>query len=190
MARALKSEIRLIGFDDASFDKFKDKQTLLIGTIYRGGSFMDGVVSSLVDIDGDNATSVMVKLVNSCKFRPQLRCILLDGIAVGGFNVVDVQQLSKETRLPVLVVMRDYPDIKKIKAALTKLGMKDKIMLLENAGRIEKINKVHVQRVGLTQEQAQEILQISCTHAHIPEPLRIAHLIGQGIAMGESKGRA
>jgi len=186
----LRKEIRVIGFDDASFDKFNDTQTLLIGVVYRGGQFMDGVVSSIIDIDGDNATSVMIQLVQSCKFQPQLRCILLDGIAVGGFNIIDTQQLAEQTGIPVLIVIRDYPDIQSMHAALKKLEMERKITLLNKAGPIEQVNKVYVQRINLSSEEAKEILDITCTHSHLPEPLRIAHLIGQGIMMGESKGRA
>lgn len=186
----LRKEIRVIGFDDASFDKFNDKQTLLIGVVYRGGQFMDGVISSIIEVDGNNATSVMIQLVQSCKFQPQLRCILLDGIAVGGFNIIDTQQLAEQTGIPVLVVIRDYPNIPQIHAALKKLGMEKKIILLGKAGPIEQIRKLYVQRINLSSEEAKEILEITCTHSHIPEPLRIAHLIGQGIMMGESRGRA
>src|SRR3989344_2798039 len=101
-----KKEVRVIGIDDASFDKFKDRSVTVIGTIYRGGSFMDGALSTKVRIDGNNATDKIAAMINSCKFKPQLRCILLDGIAVGGFNVIDVKKLSKKTSLPVIVVMR------------------------------------------------------------------------------------
>jgi len=33
----MKKQIRIIGIDDASFDKFKDKKVLVLGTICRGG---------------------------------------------------------------------------------------------------------------------------------------------------------
>ncbi len=186
----MKSEIRIIGIDDAPFNKFRDKKTLIVGTIFRGGHFMDGLVSILIDIDGTNSTVRIASMVNKCKFKPQLQAIMLDGIAVGGFNVIDIEKLYKKTKIPVIVIMRNYPKFERIVAALKKIGMEKKIKLLERAGKIHRVGKIHVQFIGTTLEKVKKILKISCTHSHVPEPIRIAHLIAGGIKTGESKRRA
>ena len=186
----IKKEIRIIGIDDSPFNKFKDKEVLVVGVIMRGGLFVDGVLSTRVDVDGSNATSKIAKMINKCKFKPQLQCIFLNGIAVAGFNVVDVRQLSKETRIPVVVVIRTNPDIAKIKDTLAKIRQKNKIKLIEKAGKVIQIDNVFVQLIGIDLEKAKEILRIVCTRSLIPEPLRLAHIIAAGITTGESKGRA
>lgn len=186
----MKKEIRVIGIDDSPFDKFKDRNCFVVGVFYRGGNYMDGVLSTRVKVDGDDSTDKIAEMVNKCKFKPQLQCILLDGIAVAGFNVIDIHKLSKRTNLPVIVVMRDYPDFDKIKSALIKLKMKDKIKLLEKAGRVYHIGKIHTQFYGLIMDNVKKILEITCNHSFIPEPIRVAHLIAAGIVTGESKGRA
>lgn len=186
----MKKEIRLIGIDDAPFDKFNDNEVLVVGTIFRGGNFMDGVVSTKVDVDGDDSTDKIAEMINKCKFKPQLQAIILDGIAVGGFNVIDIEKLNKKTNLSVIVVMRDYPDLKKIKSVLKKLHKEDKIELLKKAGKVYKAGKIHVQVCGIDLEAAKEILKLSCTHSYLPEPIRIAHLIASGVTEGESRGRA
>ncbi len=188
--KTLRKEIRIIGIDDASFDKFKDKQTLLLGVIFRGGNFLDGVVSTTIMVDGDDATEKMAQMIDKSKFKSQLRCIMLDGVTVGGFNVVDIRELSEKTNLPVIVVVRDYPDFRKIFDALEKLRFSGKKELIEKAGKVMRMGKVHVQLCNISEEKAREILQITCTRADVPEPIRVAHLIGQGITYGESKGRA
>ena len=38
---------------------------------------------------------------------------MLDGITYGGFNVVDIEELYRETGLPVIVIMRSCPDFEK-----------------------------------------------------------------------------
>lgn len=186
----MKREIRIVGIDDASFNKFKDKETLVIGTFFRGGNFLDGVLSTKVKVDGTDSTEKIAKLVNKSKFKPQLQAIFLDGIAVGGFNIIDVKKLSKKTKLPVIVVIRKYPNFRKIKRALKKLKMQKKIKLIEQAGNPIKIGKVYVQLTGISLERAKKMLKITCTRSYLPEPIRVAHLIGQGISMGESKGSA
>ena len=184
----MKKEIRVIGIDDSHFDKFKDRECFVTGVFYRGGNYMDGVVSTKVKVDGADSTLKIATMLNGCKFKPQLQCILLDGIAVAGFNVIDIHELNKITKLPVIVVMRSYPCMNKIKTALEKLGMKEKIILIDDAGEIHKIGSVHVQFCGIKYDKVKEILKITCNHSNIPEPIRIAHLIGSGIVKGESKG--
>lgn len=186
----MKQEIRVLGIDDASFDKFSDKETYVIGTVFRGGEFMDGMVSCRVTVDGDDATDRIAVMINNSKFNVQIRAIMLDGIAVAGFNVIDVQELFRKTNIPVIVVMRDYPDIEKIKAALKKTGMLDKLALMEKAGSIYSYEKIHFQAIGIEKEKSEQLLKLTCTHSYVPEPIRIAHIIGQGIVFGESKGRA
>ena len=186
----LKKEIRVIGIDDAPFDKFKKGQVLVVGTVFRGGLYLDGILSTKVSVDGSNATKKLAEMINKCKFKPQLQCILLDGIAVGGFNVIDIKELSKKTKLPVIVIIRKKPDINNIKKILTKLNKKSKIKLIEKAGSVVPVNKIYIQLTGLSIEKAREILKITCTRSLIPEPIRIAHLIASGITCGESKGKA
>lgn len=186
----MKKEIRVVGIDDASFDKFRDKKVTVIGTFFRGGNFIDGVLSTEAKVDGSDSTEKIARMINKSKFKPQLQAVFLDGIAVGGFNVIDIHELSKKTRLPVIVVVRDYPDFNRIFSALKKLKMQSKIKLIERAGKPVKINKIYVQFANTTLYNVKKLLEITCTHSFLPEPVRVAHLIGQGIKMGESRGNA
>jgi hypothetical protein len=186
----LKQESRIIGFDDGPFDKFKDKEAIIVGTVYRGGNYLDGLISTKVDIDGFDATLKIIQLVKNSKWIGQVRAIMLDGIAVAGFNIINATRLSKETDIPVIVVMRQYPDYEGMFRAMKKLGMQEKIRLIEELGKPEKVDDIYIQRVNITSREAMQILKITCTHSHIPEPIRIAHIIASGIVKGESHGDA
>ncbi len=186
----VKKEIRVIGIDDSPFNKFKDRQILVVGVVMRGGLYVDGILSAKAKVDGNDATDKIIKMINKCKFKPQLQCIFLNGIAVAGFNVIDIQKLSKKTKIPVVVVIRTNPNIEKIKDTLIKIRQKNKIKLIEKAGKVIQINNIFVQLAGIDLEKAKKILKIVCTRSLIPEPLRLAHIIAAGIVTGESKGRA
>ncbi len=186
----MKGEIRLLGVDDAPFDKFKDKKTLIIGVFFRGGSSIDGVLSEVVDIDGNDASEKIIRMVKNSKFHPQLRAILLKGLAVGGFNMIDIAKVSSKTKVPVIVVMRRLPRTESMKKALIKLGKKSSISLIERAGRIHKAGNLYMQFSGTTLEKAKEIIRISCNRGNIPEPIRVAHLMAGGVKLGESRGKA
>jgi len=110
----IKKEIRVIGIDDSPYNK-NNKTNLIIGVVMRGGSWIDGILSTKVKVDGDDATTKIIKIINKCKFKTQLQCIFLDGIAVAGFNVIDIKELNQKTKIPVVVIIRKMPDIKKNK---------------------------------------------------------------------------
>jgi uncharacterized protein len=185
----MKREIRVVGVDDSPFDKFRDKKVRIIGVFYRGGNFLDGVLSSTASVDGSDATREIATMVSRSKFYSQVRAIMLNGIAVGGFNVIDIQKLSRATKRPVIVVMRKQPKMKEMEAALKKLKMEKKISLIKAAGEISTAGKVLIQVAGISVEKAMDIIKLTATHSFVPEPIRVAHLLASGIAFGESRGK-
>lgn len=190
MRKHLRREARVIGIDDGPFFKFRKGTVLVVGTIYRGGDYMDGIVSTTADVDGSDSTGKIAKMINKSKFKSQIRCIFLDGIAVGGFNIIDLPELHKSTKLPIIAVIRKYPDIPKILETLENLGMEKKVRLITQLPKPTKVGKVYIQYVGLTLDRAIEFLKLTTIHSYIPEPLRIAHIIAAGVIKGESRGRA
>ena len=188
----MKRELRVIGIDDAPFDKFDplQKYVLVVATVFRGGGFMDGMLSCHVEKDGEDATLKIIDMINECKFKPQLQAVFLDGIAVAGFNVINPVSVHKETGIPVIIVIRDFPDYKKIFSALEKLGMQKKIGIIKKMPKPVKIHDVYVQHIGISKEQTKKLLKICCTHSNLPEAIRVAHLVASGLVEGQSRGRA
>jgi endonuclease V-like protein UPF0215 family len=190
-----KSEIRILGFDDSPFSR-NDKSVSVIGVIYRGGNFLDGILKTEVKVDGLDSTDKLAKLINSTRHKKQLRILMLDGLTFGGFNLVDISKLSKETKLPVMVINRKKPNLKEVKNALRNFkDYNERWNIVMKAGKIKTCKlkdnkKVYFQAIGLADEDAEDIIRLSCTHSQIPEVLRVAHLIGSGITKGESRGRA
>lgn len=185
----MRKQIRLLGIDDAAH-KRGDKTTTIVGTFFRGADFLDGVISTTVQVDGDDSTKKIASMVNKSKFKTQIRAILIDGIAVGGFNVIDIHALHKKTGIPIIAVVRRMPNFMKIHKALERLGWTHRIDLLDRAGVPIKIGKIYVQFAGTKKGMVEKILKLTCTNADIPEPIRVAHLIAGGMKLGESRGRA
>ena len=190
----VKKEVRILGFDDGPF-KRGDRDVLVVGVVYRGGSFLDGVVSTKVKVDGLDATKKLVALVKKTRFK-DVRVVMLDGLAFGGFNMVDMEALYDKTGLPVIAVTRDMPDFAEIDKALDHLpGKKKRWQCIQKAGTPVAVEtkpgrRIYMQYHGLKEEDAKAIVRLSATHSLLPEPIRTAHLIAQGIVLGESKGKA
>jgi len=192
--RRIKDEIRIIAFDDGPFEFGKKGKCILVGVIFRGGSFMDGLLKTDIEIDGSDAQEKIIKSVKGTRHK-DIRLIMLDGITFGGFNTVDIKELYKQTGLPVIVVNRKKPDFERFKAALKKLPHAgQRLQAVESAGPVfwVKLNgkRVCFQCTGLNIKEAEKIIKLATIHSLIPEPLRVAHLIATGIVLGESVGRA
>lgn len=191
----IKSEIRVLGFDDSAFDKNSESLVPVIGVVFRGGKFLDGVLKTEVKVDGLDATEKIVKLINSSRHKQQLKVIMFDGITLAGFNLVDIKEINEKTFLPVIVINRKVPNLEKVKSALKNFNDFEKRWeIVLKAGKIKecriKNKKIYYQAVGLNDEEAKEIINITSTRSLIPEPLRVAHLIATAIVRGESYGRA
>lgn len=187
----IKEEIRILGIDDAPFSR-NDKSCLVVATVFRAGKWMDGLLSCCVKLDGDDSTRKIIQLIRKRHYN-QLNCVMINGICLGGFNVVDIVKINKKTSLPVIAVIRKMPNFEKIKRALKIIKQEPKIKIMKKAGKIYRIkikNKnIFFQCAGIQARKAAEIIKLSATHSLIPEPLRIAHIIASGIIKGESKGR-
>jgi hypothetical protein len=191
----LKREIRIVGFDDAPFKPRSKELVPVVGPIFRGGEFMDGMIKTEVQVDGTDATEKLIKLINSTRHKQQLKVIMLDGITFAGFNVLDIQKINKETGLPVIVINRKRPNLKEVRAALKRFDdFEQRWEAIERAGEIKvcrvRGKAVYYQAIGFSDEEAREVIELSCTRSFIPEPLRAAHLIATAIVTGESGGRA
>ena len=192
----IKREIRIVGFDDGPFVPRTKGKAIIVGVVFRGGDFLDGVLKTEVEIDGMDATKKLINLINNSRHKPQLRVIMLNGITVAGFNLIDIKGLYGQTSLPVIVVNRRKPNLKKIEGALKHFkDFEDRWNCIKNAGRIyrmkiEKNKYLYYQFKGLKRNEVEKIIRLSCTRSLIPEPLRVAHLIASAMIKGESGGRA
>jgi hypothetical protein len=192
----LKPEIRILGFDDGAFLPRSKDPVFVIGVIYRGGKILDGALTTTVTVDGMDATEKIIKLINQSRHKQQLKVIMFDGITLGGFNVVDIKKIHKQTRIPVIVINRKHPNLQKVRKALDNFddGKKRWKMILK-AGKIKEcyvqnFQKVFYQSIGMDDDQTKEVIKLSTTRGYIPEPLRVAHLLATAIVRGESYGRA
>ena len=209
--------MNVIGFDDGPFLREHRGDVLLVGVVCSG-TRVDGIVSGKVRRDGANATRVMIDLVLASQFAMHLQAVVFQGIAVGGFNVVDIHGLSAALGIPVLVVTRRPPDMPAVKRALFHSspalrprvpGAARKWKPIEQAGAMEMLGasqrakrrvnvtgirttepRLWVQRAGLSLDDARALVADTTLHGNIPEPVRLAHLIAGGITTGKSRGRA
>jgi len=180
----------VIGFDDAPFSRTHQGPVKVVGAVFADRR-LDGVLVGEIEKDGFDAAQKLADLVLESKFDQHARLIMLQGITMGGFNVVDVFDLHQRLKRPILVIARRAPDLGAIHSALVQHleGGRTKWRMIQAAGAMEPAGDVFIQRVGLTRDQAVATLSQWSIHSRIPEPLRCAHLIAGALVTGQSRKR-
>ncbi|HLF17155.1 MAG TPA: DUF99 family protein [Candidatus Thermoplasmatota archaeon] len=189
----VKREVRVVGFDDVPFER-SDAKVPVVGVAMRGGQYVEAILRTEVERDGDDATDRLAACVEGYRGRANLVAVLLQNLMVAGFNTVDALRLHDLTGLPVIAVARGKPDLEAVKSALHSIRIPNgraKWARIERvAGRMRSLQggRATMTPVGLREEEARELLKLCTVRGLMPEPLRIAHLIGAGWVLGQSKG--
>ncbi len=190
----MKAKSRFLGIDDGPF-RFGDEDVPLVGVAVQAPAYIEGVLMTLAAVDGRDATERILGMVRRSRYREGLRMIFLNGIAVGGFNVIDLAALHRELDVPVVTVTRRAPNLDAIRTALRRKfdDWEERWSLIEGHA-IEEVTTrhtpLHVTYVGATRHEVVEALALATVRGALPEPLRVAHLVAAATVKGESHGRA
>ncbi len=179
-------EVRVIGIDDAPFSKNSLGKVLTVGVVMRK-RLIEGVLTTYVDVDGSDATERIIKMVQSSKFGPQSKVLMINGIALAGFNVIDLNELSKV--YPTIIVSRKKANYEKIKIALKNFEDGNiKFKKIISAGKQMKCGDIYFQ-TKMDPNAACNYIKEYTIYSKVPEPIRLAHMIGAGVILGESRQR-
>ncbi len=190
----MKRQSRVVAFDDGKFG-FREGVVPVVGIIARLPSYVEGALVTECTIDGMDSTQNICKTILRSRFLEQLRAVLLDGIACGGFNVFDLGKINSVTGLPVLSVTRKLPNLDAMRAALQKYfdDWEERYRIIREYESIPVKSgklKIHASWVGLDREDAVSLLKASIFRGNYPEALRLAHSFASAITRGESRGKA
>ena len=184
----MKEETRFLGIYNVPFttrttegNKIRKNKTSIIGAVTRGGDSLEGVMSTEITIDGSDSTDQIIKMINESRYKSQIQGIFLNGISIGGLNLINIQKVFRETGIPTIIIMRK-PTSGKLTETLTKLNLTDKIPILESAGGIFHFRHTFYQVAGILPHKVEEMLNLTRTNSMtMPEPLRLAKIISSGI---------
>lgn len=190
----MKDQVRVLGIDDSPFE-FGDRRSLVVGALVRSPDYLEAVMRTEVAVDGDDATDALAEMISRSRYRDQVKLVLVDGIALAGFNVLDLEALHERTRIPVATVTRDAPDIAEIEAALKKHfdDWKRRLSLITRhpLRTLDTGHKpIHASVLGMEWTEFSQLVRATTVRGALPEPVRIAHLVSAAMVKGESRGRS
>ncbi|OGS56586.1 MAG: hypothetical protein A3K60_02090 [Euryarchaeota archaeon RBG_19FT_COMBO_56_21] len=188
----MKPHVRILGIDDSPF-KFKDQHALVVGALVRVPNYLESVMKTEVVVDGTDATLKLVEMIKRSRYREQIKAVMLDGITLAGFNVVDIEQLCSSTGTPVITITRNKPDLEKMRDAMMKYfddwKVRYEVITKLELRRVKTEHKpVYVSSCGGDDREMDALVSAATVKGAIPEPIRIAHLVASAMVRGESYG--
>jgi len=184
------SKSHTLGVDDAPFDKQQTGPVPVIAVAMQGADLIESIAVGEFPVDGENATEYLDGWIARLRARPMLQAIILGGITIAGLGIIDVNALAQRLGLPVLVVTRRNPARSDLADALRAAGLRSRLELLEQIPRAYGVGDgLFLAHAGATRVEAERLLLATLGKSRLPEPLRVAHLIGQALVLRESRGR-
>jgi hypothetical protein len=190
----MKPHVRVLGIDDAPF-RFGDERVEVVGVVVRAPNYIEGVMRTDVQVDGTDATDRLVEMLKRSRYSQGLALVMIDGAALGGFNVVDIQRVHEALGVPVATVTKKKPDLEAMVSVLRRRfpDAAQREALITRAGHLEvrtQHRPLHVNAVGIAPDELKGLIALTTVRGALPEPLRVAHLIATALRRGESHGRA
>lgn len=166
-----------------SFRQNSDK-SILSGIVMRRDFLIDGFVFGRATLEGNDATDTILKMYDELK-RPDISYILISGLIVSLYNIIDIKKLFDELKIPIIGVTYNesdglesslkhhFPD--SFDSKLThykKLGDREKITLKTQ-------HDVFVRMEGCGIKETEKLLNALTLQGSYPEPLRVSQLLAK-----------
>jgi len=178
----MKPGVRALGVAES----YREETSTLAGAIVRASRVVDGFVFGSCTVGGTDATEAIVSLFDRLD-REDVQYLLVAGIALAWFNVVDLHRLHGATDRPVLSVTFEDSD-----------GLEGPIRdAFDGDDRRERLDTyraqpprrsvtvdggtVFVRSVGIDEREADDVVRAFTPEGGRPEPVRVARLAGRAV---------
>ena len=167
------------------------KKSVLSGIVMSTDLVIDGFVVGYSTVGGDDATDSILTMYEKLD-RPDVSFLLISGIVISLYNIVDVKRISEKTGLPVIgvtyeespgiedAIKHHFPESYESKLAeYSKLGSREKITLHTS-------HNLDIRSEGCTALEGKQLLDKMTLQGSVPEPLRIAQLLANTLLKTKS----
>ena len=158
------------------------KKSVLVGIVMSTDLVIDGFVMGYSTVGGDDATDAILAMHEKLN-RSDVSFLLISGIVISSYNILDVKRISEKIGLPVIgvtyeesagiedAIKHHFPESYETKLAeYSKLVSREKITLHTS-------HNLYIRNEGCTVLEAKQLLDKMTLQGSIPEPLKIAQLL-------------
>ena len=171
----MKPGVRALGVAES----YRGDESTLGGAVVRASRVVDGLAYETCTVGGTDATDAVSQLFRGLN-REDVRYLLLAGIALSWYNVVDLHRLHDELDRPVLsVTFEESPGLDAALAAeFDGEALETRRETLRAQPPRERLavndQTVFVRAVGVGAGEARDVVRAFTPEGGRPEPLRVA----------------
>ncbi|UWG48913.1 Endonuclease V-like protein [Halanaeroarchaeum sp. HSR-CO] len=171
----MKPGVRALGVAES----YRGNRSTLAGVVVTAARAVDGFEFSSCTVGGLDATESIRDLYSDLD-RDDIRYLLLAGVALAWFNVVDLRALSRVADRPVISVTFEESD--GLEPALRREFDGDALdrrlaayrSLPDRRATTVNGETVYIRAVGIGQEEAADVVEAYTPAGGRPEPVRVA----------------
>lgn len=164
--------------------KQNSKKSILAGVVMRRDFVIDGFVFGKTTLEGDDATETILSMYKKLN-RPDISYMLISGIIIAMYNIIDLKKISQSLGLPVIGVT--YQDSEGIEEAIRHHFPDSHESKLKEYQELEKRDKItlhtsydiYIRKEGCTLSDVKHLLDELTLQGSFPEPLRVAQLLAK-----------
>ncbi|EGG42885.1 hypothetical protein Nlim_0195 [Candidatus Nitrosarchaeum limnium SFB1] len=170
--------------------KQNSEKSILSGLVMRKDFVIDGVIFGSATLRGNDATEQILQMYYDLN-RSDINYILLSGLIVSMYNIIDIKKLFSSLKIPVIGIA--YHESQGIENALKQhfpKSFETKINEYKKLGKRETItlhtdHNLFVRYEGCMISDVHHLLNDLTLHGSVPEPVRISQLIANALIRKE-----
>jgi len=165
-----------------SFAPDQDR-SVLAGVVMRSDFVIDGFVFGHTGVRGTDATDAVLGMWESLE-RDDISYVLLSGLIISLYNVIDLEILYKRFGVPILSITRGGSDsldgatVSRLKGANLSSYNRLPERIYIGYDRYD----IRVQCLGCTALEAKNLIQKLMLDGSRPEPLRVARILARRLS--------
>ena len=158
------------------------KKSILSGIVMSTDLVIDGFVFGHSTVGGDDATDAILEMYEKLD-RQDISFLLISGIVISLYNIIDMKKISEKIGLPVIGVT--YEESSGIEDAIKHHFPESYKSKLTEYSKLESRKKItlhtsynlYVRNEGCTVLETKQLLDKITLQGSIPEPLKITQLL-------------
>lgn len=184
--RLEKPGLRVLGIAESYRGRHDEgARSRLVGVVMRRDLRIDGFAVEEATVGGSDATGAVLRLMMSLG-RSDLNLVMTSGSVIAWFNVIDGDEIWRRTGVPGVSVTYEPSD--GLEAAIARHFPGDVVRLTRYRSLRERTpielstgSTIYVRPFGLNIEEAARMVDAFTIDGRVPEPVRVARLIGRGL---------
>lgn len=185
-----KKGVRALGIAESFSSR---DRSVLAAVVIRKDLRIDGIRCTNVTVGGTDATDQIISLITAFN-RRDIQVVLLGGCVIAWFNIIDPDQVSQQTGLPVICVTYEdsegleddilyhFPNDEERLARYRRLSPRTPVQLANGY-------TIFIRAAGISPDLAKDISQAFSIDGKIPEPIRVARLAARAFMRYRYSGK-